>query len=75
MSDGGTLPVCDEDGPECLQADVVYVQLLGAQGGPGDVMSQGGVHSHTSQAQVAPWSSAVVGDTRTGAAAIENTSL
>ena len=62
--------VCDEDGSECLQADVVYVELLGAQGGPSDVMSQGGVHSLTSQAQVAPWYSAVVRDIRTGAAAI-----
>ena len=59
VSDGGTLPVCDEDGPECLQTDVVYVEILETQLAS-DVMTQGCVDIHTSHSQVSPWSSAVL---------------
>ena len=64
VSERETVPVSDQDGPECLQTDVVYVEILETQLAS-DVMTLGRVHIQTSHSQVSPWSSAVVRDINT----------
>ena len=59
-----TVSVSDQDGPQCLQTDVVYVEVLETQLAS-DVMTLGRVHIQTSHSQVSPWSSAVVRDINT----------
>ena len=64
VSERDTVPVSDQDGPQCLQTDVVYVEILEAQLAS-DVMTEGGVDIDTSHSQVSPWSSAVLGEVST----------
>ena len=64
VSERDTVPVSDQDGPQCLQTDVVYVEILEAQLAS-DVMTQGCVDIDRSHSQVSPWSSAVVRDINT----------
>ena len=64
VSEGDAVPVCDQDGSECLQTDVVYVEILEAQLAS-DVMTEGSVDIGTSHSQVSSWSSHIVGDVNT----------
>ena len=59
VSERDTVPVSHQDGPQCLQTDVVYVEILEAQLAS-DVMTQGCVDIHRSHSKVSPWSSAVL---------------
>lgn len=66
-----TVPVSDQDGPQCLQTDVVYVEILEAQLAS-DVMTEGSVDIETSHSQVPSWSSAVLREVSTGTAILGN---
>ena len=73
VSERDAVPVCDQDGSECLQTDVVYVEILEPLHLPSDVMTHSGVDIQTFEPQVSTWSTAVVRDTST-TAAVENNS-
>ena len=59
-----TVPVSDQDGPQCLQTDVVYVEVLETQLAS-DMMTEGSVDIDTSHSQVSSWSSAVLREVST----------
>ena len=61
---GDTVPVSDQDGPQCLQTDVVDVEVLETQLAS-DVVTKGSVDIDTSHSQVSSWSSAVLREVST----------
>ena len=64
VSERDTVPVSDQDGPQGLQTDVVYVEILEAQL-TSDVMTEGSVDIGTSHSKVSSWSSAVLREVST----------